>query len=89
MKDKKTQLKHDGELHLWAIHRDVTAIVFNDDFSDEFKQQELGNAIRAAYLLGTSTERKISQQRRTEHFRARMDEITRHMKSDTPPASKS
>lgn len=79
MKDKKIQIKHDGELHLWAIHRDVTAIVFNNDFSDEFKKQEIGNAIRAAYLLGTNTERRLDQQRHTENFHRSMEEITRSM----------
>lgn len=79
-KDKKKQLQHDGELSLWAIHRDVTAIVFNENFSPEFKAHELGNAIRSAYLLGINTDRKINHERSIESFRKSMEEITRDMR---------
>lgn len=77
---KDEQIKIRGETLLWALARDLRSVIDEPRHSMQFRDQEIGRAIREAYIAGMNVEGKLSNERSLRHF----DEQMKRWKIDHP-----
>jgi aryl-phospho-beta-D-glucosidase BglC (GH1 family) len=76
---KRKKIQHAAEVHLWAIAKDLMGLLKEPAYTEEFKEQEIGKAIRAAYVEGRNTQSKVSHEYTMESFDSQLSSMRERM----------